>query len=433
MTSTSPRILIIGGGIAGLSLATQLGQRLGKKNRAHIQLIDRSPTHIWKPMLHTIAAGTWDVHQQQVSFVSHAKEHYFTYVPGELTGLDRQKKEITLAPIYMPETHEELVPTRTVPYDVLVIAVGSKANDFGVPGVKDHCHFIDSQAQAEAFNAVLRARVVRSIFQKDELHISIVGAGATGVELAAELSQLLEIADTYGDENIRQRLHLTLLESGPRILASFPEQVSSSATAQLEKIGIKVRTNTKVIEAEPTGFRLGDGTLVPAELMVWAAGVKAAEVLGQLDGLDANRGNQLVVRPSLQTLQDDNIFVIGDAASLTMPGHDRPFAPTAQVANQQALHLIKHLPGWIFGKKPIPEFEYQDWGALVSISDYNAFGTLGKFGFLKDLFIRGRFAQLSHLYLYRRHQIELHGFLKAGLRWVAERINALVKPKIRMS
>jgi NADH dehydrogenase len=159
--NTPPRILIVGGGIAGLMLATQLGNRLGRSGSADISLIDRSATHVWKPMLHTIAAGTWDVHQQQLSYIAHARAHHFTYQPGHMGALDRDARHVVLDPITGP-AGEVLVEQRALPYDVLVLSIGSRANDFGVPGVAQHCHFIDSQAQAEAFNLTLRGRLLRS-------------------------------------------------------------------------------------------------------------------------------------------------------------------------------------------------------------------------------------------------------------------------------
>jgi NADH dehydrogenase len=130
---------------------------------------------------------------------------------------------------------------------------------------------------------------------------------------------------------------------------------------------------------------------------------------------------------------EQSVFALGDCASLLPEGADRPLPSTAQVANQQALHLIRHLPAWLRQGKPVPPFRFRDLGALVSLSDYNAFGTLGRFGFYKGGFIKGRFAQLSHAVLYRRHQLSLHGPSRAALLWLAERIKALVEPRIRIS
>ncbi|MGF6372275.1 NADH dehydrogenase [Paraburkholderia sp. RAU6.4a] len=425
------RIVIVGGGIAGILLATRLGDLLGRSGRASVTLIDSSPTHIWKPMLHTIAAGTRDVQQQQVIYLAHARDHGFTYQPGAMNGLDRSRRLVQLDELRTPEGEVVLGP-RTVGYDVLVLSLGSRANDFGVPGVKEHCHFIDSQKQAEAFNAALRARVFRSVVKDEPLRVAIVGAGATGVELSAELSRLLDVASSYGDPTVRERLSLTLLESGPRVLGAFAPEISASSQSQLEHIGFRVLTSTRVTAAEASGFRHGDGTLAEADLMVWAAGVKAPDFMNNLDGLETNRSNQIVVGASLQSSCDDHVFALGDCASLTLAGHERQLAPTAQVATQQAEHLARHLPGWLAGK-PLADFRFRDFGSLVSLSDYNAFGTLGRFGLFRGGFVRGRFAQLSHAMLYRRHQQALHGFRKATLLWTAEQINGLVQPKIRLT
>ncbi len=431
MTRHRPRIVVVGGGIAGLLMATRLGDTLGRKGQADVTLIDKGPTHIWKPMLHTIAAGTRDVQQQQVIFVAHAREHGFIYQPGEMIGIDRARREIELAAL-CTEAGEQVIAPRRVHYDVLLLAVGSRANDFGTEGVAEHCHFIDNQPEAEAFNEALRVRIVRSVVENRDLHVSIVGAGATGVELAAELSHLLEVASGYGDATVRERLRLSLYESGPRILAAFPEAVSASSEAQLRDIGFAVHTGTRVTAADANGLTLADGSRQRADLMVWSAGVKAPPFLGQLSGLEVNRSGQIVVRPTLQALDDDHIFALGDCASLTLDGAERALPPTAQVATQQARFLARHLAGWL-GGAPLPAFQFRDFGALVSISDYNAFGTLGQFGFFRGGFIKGRFAQLSHAMLYRQHQQALHGLRKSALLWTAERLNACVRPSIRLT
>lgn len=430
--TTSPRILILGGGVAGLTLATRLGAQLGAPGHAHITLVDRSPTHLWKPMLHTIAAGTWDVSQQQLSYIAHAASHHFSYQIGALAGLDRDARKVHLAALCGPRG-DVLLEARALPYDVLILAIGSRANDFGTPGVAEHCHFIDSQAQAEAFNVLLRGHVLRSAVRDEVLRIAIVGGGATGVELAAELCGMVDKAAGYGDDRVRDRLRLTLVESGPRILSAFPEHVSASSAAQLGRLGVSLRTDARVTAAEQTGLRLADGSLIDADLMVWAAGVKAEGPLGDDTGLAFNRARQVLVSPSLQTPADTHILAVGDCASLTPPGSQRALPPTAQVANQQALHLARHLPAWVRHGTPLPPFVFHELGALVSLGQYNAFGTLGKFGFFKGLFVQGKFAQLSHVLLYRRHQLGLHGPWHTFVMWLAERLNRRVKPRIRLS
>ncbi|RUL78823.1 NAD(P)/FAD-dependent oxidoreductase [Dyella choica] len=426
------RIVIAGGGIAGILLATKLGDQLGRTGDATVTLIDRSPTHIWKPMLHTIAAGTRNVNQQSVIYLAHARRHGFTYQPGEMCGLDRERREVQLAAINTQEGNL-LIEPRAVPYDVLLLCLGSRANDFGTPGVRQHCHLIDSQQQAETFNVALRERALRCAIKDEQLRIAIVGAGATGVELSAELSRLFEIAAGYRDSTIRERMSLTILEAGPRVLAAFPPEISSASQQRLEDIGFRVLTSTSVSSAEPGGFRYGDGKLAEADLMVWAAGVKAPDFMKQLGGLETNRANQVVVSGTLQALHDESIFALGDCAALTPEGAQRPLPPTAQVATEQAEHLALHLPDWLRYNRPVPCFQFQDFGSLVSLSDYDAFGRLGRVGFFPGGLIRGRLAQLSHVMLYRRHQLALHGLGRATLLWMAEQINRLAQPGIRLA
>lgn len=426
-----PHLAVVGGGIAGLIVATRLGHALARHGRARVSLVDLGPTHVWKPMLHTFAAGTWDVHQQQVPYLTHAHAHHFEYVPGRLTGIDRDNRQLQLEPLCVEG--RVVAEARALDYDALVLACGSRANDFNTAGVQEHCHFIDTQAQADAFNANLRAHVAQGFSRGQDIEVAIVGGGATGVELAAELSRMVELAAAYGGESDRRpRLKLTLVESGPRILNAFPEEISASSTAQLHAIGVQVRTGVRVVSADAEGFTLEGGERIRASLRVWAAGIRASTSLGD-SGLEVNRAGQLLINQDLRTTQDADIFAIGDCASLLLPGAERPLPSTAQVANQQALHLVRHLPGYLRDASPIPPFTFRDYGSLVSLSDYNAFGTLGRLGLFRGGFIKGQFARISHAFLYRRHQVSIHGPGRAALFWLAERINALVQPRIRIT
>jgi NADH dehydrogenase len=266
------RIVIVAGGIAGLLLATRLGNDLGRQGKARITLVDRSPTHVWKPVLHTIAAGTRRPSAAGVR-LTHAQRYGFTYRPGEMLGLSRGLRRVHLAELAMSGGEVAMDPC-SLDYDVLVLALGSGANEFGTPGVLDHCHFIDSQAQAEHFNEAVRTQIVRSAVESEPLRITIVGAGARGVELAAELSHLLDVASNYGDPSIRGRLQLSLFESAPRVLAAFPPEISESSEALLRSIGFEVLTNTPVMEANSHSLILDSDSSTRADLTVWAAGVR---------------------------------------------------------------------------------------------------------------------------------------------------------------
>lgn len=431
MNATMKSIVIVGGGVAGLSLATKLGRRLGRKGKADIILIDRSFAHVWKPMLHTFAAGTANPYQQRIPFIPHAARAGFRFLPGSLGAVDRSAQTVTVEPIIASDG-EILVSRRNIRFDCLVLAAGSKANDFNTPGVLDHCLFVDDLVQAEHFNDRLYEGMLRTASEGDPLTIAIVGGGATGVELATEISQLLEIADSYGADGLRPRLRLTLIESGPRILPSFPEDIAQAATRQMEDLGIQVRTHTQVSGADADGFLLADGGRINARLRVWAAGVKASDAVAGLSEFEHTRTGQLIVRPTLQTTRDDHVFAVGDCASFTPPGASKPLPPTAQVARQQAAHLGRHLPGWLEGGR-LPPFEFHDLGSLVSLGTYNAYGTLGRYGLFKGRSIQGRFAQLSHAMLYRLHQMEIHGLARAAAIWLSDFITTAVGYRIRVS
>lgn len=428
------RIVVAGGGVAGLEIATSFGRRWRRARRRGgnaptVTLLDREPAHVWKPMLHTIAAGTRDIAQQQTTYLAQARDAGFAFVPGALAGLDRRAREVIVAPLHAPDGRL-LLPERRLGYDTLILALGSEANDFGTPGVREHCLKIDSRSQADAVNLEIRIRMLQCLAQDRPLRIAIVGGGATGVELAAELVQLGEAAAAYGGRGAS--LEVALIEAGPRLLPGFPEDISAATLRRLEGLGIAVTVGNGVVAAEPEGFRMADGGRVPASLKIWAAGVKAGGVLAELDGLEAARDNRLVVRPSLQTGRDPRIFALGDCAAFTPPGAGRPLAPTAQVAHQQAKHLIRHLPRTIARGDPVPGFVYRDFGALVSLADYDAFGSLGRFGLFRGVTYRGRLAQISHILLYRAHQARLFGFWRGSLLWLVDRLNVRLRPPIRL-
>ncbi|GGB95643.1 NADH dehydrogenase [Oxalicibacterium flavum] len=426
------KIVIVGGGVAGLGLASALGRqgKYNKKNPLDITVLDRDSAHVWKPMLHTIAAGTSDISQQQTTYVAHARDCGFSYQPGELNGVERQLKQVFVKELNAPDGRR-LVPERTIAYDTLVLALGSEANDFGTPGVKEHCYMIDSRIQADAFNREVRLRMFQCLGLDQQLSIAIVGGGATGVELAAELVRLTEIAESYGAQGLGSKISITLIQSGPRLLDAFPPAISEAVQQKLELLRVKVLTNTRVTAADEHGLSIQGGERIAATMLVWAAGVKAPQVLSEIDGLACTRNNQLIINPHLQTIGDPSIYAIGDCASLTLGDAVRPLPPTAQVAHQQATYLIHNLPRMLDGKR-VSEFRYRNLGALVSLGEYDAYASLGQFGLFKDGYIRGKLAQLSHAMLYRSHQSNLHGFWRGSALWTVDQLNKLVRPSIRL-
>ena len=169
----------------------------------------------------------------------------------------------------------------------------------------------------------MRTHTHEGELEEKQLNVVIVGAGATGVELAAELHHTARELVAYGLDAIEpdRDVKISIVEAGPRILPAVPERIAEGAHKQLENLGVQVHTNMRVAKVTADGLETADGQFVPATIKVWAAGIKGADVLSTLDGLEANRINQLVVRPTLQTTKDDRIFAIGDCAGLCDGGH----------------------------------------------------------------------------------------------------------------
>ena len=319
------RIVIVGGGAGGLELATRLGDTLGKRGGADITLIDKNCTHVWKPKLHEIASGSMDLSAHEVDYLAQAHWHHFHFRIGEMSALDRQRREVRVAP-YRDEEGREVTPDRVFGYDTLVLALGSLSNDFGTPGVADYALKLESKTDAQRFharmvNACIRAHAQTTPLRPDQLHVAIIGAGATGVELAAELHRTTREVVAYGLDRVdaEKDIQVMLIEAADRVLPALPERLSKATLGLLRQLGVVVHTSAKVAAVQADGVQLADGRKLPAELVVWAAGVKAADFLKDIAGLETNRSNQLVVKASLQTTRDDDIFVIGDCAACAWP------------------------------------------------------------------------------------------------------------------
>jgi NADH:quinone reductase (non-electrogenic) len=432
------RVVIVGGGAGGLELATKLGNSLGRRRRADITLIERARTHFWKPHLHEIAAGSMDVAVYDTDYLAQSHWHCFRYRIGEMTGLDRQRRQVHVA-AFTDEDGDRVAPPRTVDYDTLVICIGSRTNDFGTPGAHEYAIALDDPVEAERFhrrlvNAYMRAHTQSEPLRPEQLHVAIIGAGATGVELAAELHNTTRTLVSYGLDRIDpdKDMRLIVIEAADRVLPALPKRLSDSAGKLLENLGISVRTSARVAEVLPEGVRLASGEIIPAELVVWAAGVKAPDFLRDLDGLETNRINQLVVRPTLQTTHDDDVFALGDCAACPWLGKEGAVVPPrAQAAHQQASHMVKQIHARLDGR-PLKPWRYRDFGSLVSLGEYSTVGNL--MGSLTggNLWLEGWFARMMYLSLYKMHELALHGFWKMALDTAARMITRRTEPHVKL-
>ncbi|MCY4471965.1 MAG: NAD(P)/FAD-dependent oxidoreductase [Kistimonas sp.] len=429
------RLLVVGGGAGGLELVTRLGRALGRKKKASVVLVDACTTHVWKPLLHEVAAGSLDSSHDELSYMAQARWNGFRFYPGALSGLDRKKKEIHLAPVH-DENGAILRPGLTLEYDTLVLSVGSQSNDFGIAGVQEHCLFLDSRQQAERIHRTFVNRAFHSALAagtQPSLHVAIIGAGATGVELAAALHHSVEMMAEYGPAQGVGNLHLTLIEGGARVLPALPERISAGVQTHLDRLGVRTLTNTLVSRVTAETVETRDGQSIRADMCIWAAGVKAPDLLANLDGLETNAFNQLVVSPELRTSQDPDIFALGDCASCTLTDADAQqfvVPPRAQSAHQQARHLACSLSARLQGK-PLKPFRYRDYGSLISLSSGSAVGNL--MGNLTGtVMLEGRLARLFYVLLYRRHQAELHGYGRTALLIARDFLERTTAPRVKL-
>jgi len=440
---TPHRIVIVGGGAGGLELATRLGNTLGRRRQAEVTLIEKARTHVWKPKLHEIAAGSMDMSAHEVDYLAQAHWHHFRYRIGEMTGLDRERREVLIAP-HCDDEGRQVTPERRLVYDTLVMAVGSQSNAFGTPGVREHAMRLESAADALRFhrrmvNACIRAHAQSAPLAPEQLHVAIIGAGATGVELAAELHRTTREVVAFGLDRVDpdKDIRVTVIEAAPRVLPALPPRLSAATEALLRKLGVEVHTDARVAAVESNGVRLADGRVLPAELIVWAAGVKAPDFLKDIGGLETSRINQLVVTPTLQATRDENIFAIGDCAACPWPEAGQGqvqggwVPPRAQAAHQQATHMLGQIRRRLAGK-PLAPYRYRDFGSLVSLGEFSTVGNMmgGLIG--GSLMVEGLFARVMYLSLYKMHELALHGFAKVALDTLARQIVRRTEPHVKL-
>lgn len=438
MSQNLHHIIIVGGGAGGLELATKLGNKLGKKGKANITLVDCELTHIWKPLLHEVAAGTLNTYEDEVSYPALAYKNHFIYRIGRMDALDREKKEISLAPT-LDKHSVEYIPRRTFKYDTLIFAVGSQTNDFGVEGVKKHCMFLDTPAEANDFHHTLlrdayTAHAQVAPLREGQLKVAIAGAGATGVELSAELHEAFDQLVKFGIDKLHEdNIKITIIEAAERVLPALPLELSEKTTQALEKINVEVLAGHRITKATNEGYITDKGGLIPSEIKVWSAGIKAPDFLADIDGLETTSNNQLVVKKTLETTRDSDIFAFGDCAACPLNDTDMTVPPRAQAAHQQAAMLVKTIKNRL-KDKPLPTYRYVDYGSLINLSKHTTVGNMmgnlmGKSA--GNFMIEGILARFVYLSLYKMHQLAIMGLIRVGLITVANVLTQKTRPRMK--
>ena len=426
-------IVIVGGGAGGLELAARLGRKLGRRaGKERVLLVDRSSFHIWKPTLHEVAAGTLDTHQEGLSYSILGRSNHFSFMPGELGAFDPVAKRLTLKTIF-GESGKVLVPERSVTFTWGVLAIGSGSNLFNTPGA-DQAHLLERTEDAEAFHTRLLAAFMKASFSTEKIMgVAIVGGGATGVELSAELIEAHhELLDSLAAEQ-RFRLDIAIVEAAPRILGGLPEKISEQATVALERKGVRVRTDAKVVAVHADRLETSQGE-VPADLIVWAAGVKAAPTNADY-GLETNRTHQFVVNDRLETSAPD-VWALGDCAACPWVGKDgaegRIVPARAQAAHQQASYLAKVLIARLGQRRVETPYVYKDFGSLVSLGENKGVGSLmGGLGG-PNFFVEGLIAKWAYISLHLDHHRAIMGTSKTVVLALARLLQQRVAGRLKL-
>ena len=430
------KYVIVGGGAGGLELACKLGRKLGP---GKVMLVDSRLYHIWKPSLHEVAAGTLDIHAEGLSYQMLAHDNGFTYVYGALEALDAAAHTITVSPIET-QTGESVLPQRQIRFESLVLAVGSTSNYFGVPGAQEHTISLNATEDAERFRLTLLKLLAQAATRKDAarggaggVDIVIIGGGATGVELAAELREASGVYAAYGFGHLQplQDVRITILEGAPRILAPLPERVSSAAVKLLAERGVTVSADTRVTAIDADKVTVASGTVYPSDITVWAAGIKAPDFLAQL-GLPTAKGGQIDVTDRLAVKGIPDIYALGDCA-LCLGADGKPVPPRAQAAHQQADYLLDTFMRREKGKAPgTKPYVYRDYGSLVSFGQSTSVGSL--MGSLQgsNWFVEGFFARLMYTSLHLMHHQAIMGTLRTGVLALARFLIKRSTPHVKL-
>jgi len=430
-TPARRQIVVVGGGAGGLELVVQLARKIDRRTE-ELVLVDRAASHLWKPRLHEVAAGLLDASDDEVSYLGLAQLHGFRFHYGPLAGLDTERRILRLGAVENPAGGLVLGP-RELSYDDLVLAIGSRVNDFGISGVNEHCHMLDSPAQAAAFNrCFLDAALQISEGQRDSLTVGIVGAGATGVELAAELRHAVVELRRYGGLGIDSPLELILVDMTARVLADADVRISDYAQDRLTKLGVKLRLGETVSSVTSEGLHLKSGEIIPCDLKVWASGIVGLKIAEGLQGLQLERSKRIVTDAYGACVGVDHVYAMGDCAATPNQLAGSILPATAQVAHQQAGYLATALMRRRRGR-PVKPFVYHPRGTLVSLGPVQATAELP--GFRKNqrrISTHGAIPKLLYVSLQYMHRASIFGWPRAAAIGLSDLLRRTTAPPIKL-
>lgn len=423
--------VIVGGGAGGLELAAKLGRYHGRKTGAEkVLLIDRSIVHIWKPTLHEVAVGTLNPQQEGLLYSMLARLNHFSFMLGQMEALNAEQKFLTVGEL-KDDDGSVLMPEQKIHFKNCILALGCGSNSFNTKGF-ERAFVLEKTEDAQKFHKHLFARFLQTSYSETsrQLSVAIVGAGATGVELSAEMIESYHEALQVMGKNRQFGIDIHLIEAGKRILLAMPENLAEQAQSILLNKNIKVHTETQVQEITENEILTNKGN-IRADMVIWAAGIKASE-RNKNFGLNTNPINQFIVNEQLET-SAPNVYALGDCSSLVLADGSK-IPATAQAAHQQAKYLTKKLIAQFKEKPFVEKFQYQDGGALVSLGFDKGVGGVNVPVVSKQkgsIFIKGLLAKWAHMSLHLMHHFTVLGFwrtvLLAWARLVTKRVSGRLK------
>lgn len=419
-SACSDRLVIVGGGAGGLELAL----RLAKSGREDVLLIDRSATHVWKPRIHELAAGLRRGHVEELDYAGLGEQWGFAFEQGALCDIAPATKTITLAAI---GDGRILVPERKLRFRALVLALGGVTPDMGTDGVLDHAVMLDNENDAEALARRFSAGLLAHSLARNNgpFNIVIVGSGPTGVELAAHLATDATCG-ALAPRSALPETRITIVEAADTFMSGMDDDVRRAISGRMDEAGVHIKTGQKVNKVSASTVKTEDGDQFPADLTIWATGRVGPLVAGDINVLSTNKKRQWRVRRSLQSIDSDAIFALGDCSYID----DDPAPPTAQAASEQAEHLARELPRYLVGEQPA-KFEYEDKGTLLSLGGAGSAGAVrGYFG--DDFQVRGRLARAAYRGLQRQHEFIVLGAAKGTAKLISDVFGRSGGPRLKV-
>jgi NADH dehydrogenase len=371
---SKPRVVILGGGFGGLATAQALG------SDADVTVVDRNNYQTFLPLLYQVATAGIAADHIAYPIRGALRQSGGKFHMGSPISIDHKNKTI------------KLDSSEVIPFDHLVVAMGSATADFGIPGV----HEFGLGMKSVHESLMIRSEIMRRYedlcrFQDDtRLKIFIIGGGPTGVEMAGAIAELVKGPLHHDQAEAAAKIDVYLVEAGPRVLPMFDESLTKKAEDELRKLGVNVMVKTAVKSLEFGQINFVDGTSMRAHLMIWAAGVTSADGIYQLSV--PTEGSRLKTDPTLQVTHYPYIWAVGDCSGAL--GENGRFLPqVAPVALQQGRFVAEQIKR-IIKNKPLKEFKYVDKGAMATIGRHKAIIQV------KKLKISGPIAWFGWLFLH---------------------------------